>query len=66
MDGNDYKHIRFRNYMTQEYAANMVGISRFTLSGYESGRSKIPLTVSIRLNKLYNLDEAEVDRYMMK
>lgn len=66
MTGKDYKHIRFRNYMTQEYAASMVGISRFTLSGYESDKVRIPLIVSLRLNKLYNLTEAEVDGFMMK
>ena len=52
--------------MTQEYAASMVGISRFTLSGYESEKVRIPLTVSLRLNKLYHLSESEVDGFMMK
>lgn len=66
MTGKDYKHIRFRHCMTQEYAANMVGISRFTLSSYEADRTEIPITVSIRLNKLYNLNAADVDMYMMK
>ena len=64
MTGRDFKYIRFRHSMTQEYAASMVGISRFTLSSYESGRTGIPITVSLKLNKLYNLDENEVEKYM--
>ncbi len=66
MTGRDLKYIRFRNSMTQEYAASMVGISRFTLSSYESGRTGIPITVSLKLNKLYNLDENDVEKYMMR
>ncbi len=66
MTGKDYKSIRFRHYITQEFAAKMVGISRFTLSAYEANKTSIPLTVSIKLNKLYNMDEAEIDNYMMK
>lgn len=66
MTGRDLKYIRFRRCMTQEYAASMVGISRFTLSSYEACRTDIPITVSIKLNKLYNLDADEVDMYMMK
>lgn len=66
MIGKDLKYMRFRRSMTQEYVANTIGISRFALSGYESGRTCVPLTVAIKLNKLYDLDEAEVDRYIMK
>lgn len=52
--------------MTQEFAAAVIGISRFTLSGYESNRVKIPLTVSIKLNKLYNIDEFELEGYIKR
>ena len=63
MTGRDLKYIRFRNSMTQEYVASVVGISRFTLSSYESGRTGIPITVSLKLNKLYNLDADDVDAH---
>ncbi len=66
MTGMDYKSIRCRHYMTQEFAAGMIGISRFTLSGYESNRVKIPLTVSIKLNKLYNIGELELEGYIKR
>ncbi|MBQ3125420.1 MAG: helix-turn-helix transcriptional regulator [Clostridia bacterium] len=66
MTGRDLKYIRFRHSMTQEYVASIVGISRFTLSSYEAGRTGIPITVSLKLNKLYNLDEDDVERYMTK
>ena len=66
MTGMDYKSIRYRHYMTQAFAAEMIGISRFTLSGYESNRVKIPLTVSIKLNKLYNIDELEFEGYIKR
>lgn len=66
MTGKDYKSIRYKRYMTQEFAAKMIGISRFTLSHYERNEVKIPLTVSIKLNKLYNMNEDEIDRFTAK
>ncbi len=66
MTGKDLKYIRFRNSMTQEYVASMVGISRFTLSSYEAGRTGVPITVSLKLNKLYRLNEDDVEKYMRR
>lgn len=65
MTGKAYKSIRYRHYMTQESVASMIGISRFTLSAYESDKVSIPITVSMKLNRIYNMDEDEIDRYMM-
>ena len=65
MTGKNYKSMRYKNYMTQEFVANTIGISRFSLSAYESDMVDIPLSESIKLNKLYNIDEADIDRYMM-
>lgn len=66
MYGKDYKYLRFKYYISQDVAARIAGISRHTLSIYEAGRSEVPLTVALKLNKLFDLTEAEVDKYMMK
>ena len=52
--------------MTQEYAAIVVGISRYTLSGYESERVGIPITTALRLHRLYNMTSEEVEGYIAK
>ncbi|MBQ3124481.1 MAG: helix-turn-helix transcriptional regulator [Clostridia bacterium] len=46
--------------MTQEEVAEYLGISRNTLAAYESGKSKIPLSVFIRLADLYKCDVFDV------
>lgn len=61
MTGLDYKRMRIKRYMTQEEVANILNISRFALSGYESNRADIPLTVSFKLNKLFSITETEFD-----
>lgn len=61
MTGKDYKRIRFRMNITQKDAADMIGISRFALSGYESGRVGIPITVSMKLNRLYRLSDSDIN-----
>ena len=62
MNGLDYKYIRHKLNMTQTGVAREIGVSRYTLSGYETGRSKIPITVAFRLSKLYGLSEWEINR----
>lgn len=42
--------------LTQEEAAKELGISRNTLAAYESGKTKIPLSVFVRMADLYNCD----------
>ncbi len=66
MTGRDFKYMRFKHYMTQEYAANIVGVSRFALSGYEHERVGIPITTALRLNKLYNMTEEDVESYILR
>ena len=51
---------RKRSGLTLEEAADALGISRNTLSAYESGKSKTPLSVFIKLTKLYNCDVFDV------
>lgn len=61
MIGRMYRYLRASRYMTQEYVAGMIGISRFTLSRYETGIVEIPITVALKLNKIYGLQQSEVD-----
>lgn len=48
--------MRKRENLTQNEAADSLGISRNTLASYESGKNKIPLSVFIRLAELYKCD----------
>lgn len=48
--------------MTQTRVAREVGVSRYTLSGYETGRTSIPITVAFRLAKLYKISETEMNK----
>ena len=51
---------RKRSGLKLEEAASALGISRNTLSAYESGKSKTPLSVFIKLTKLYNCDVFDI------
>lgn len=62
MNGLDYKYRRHKLNMTQTRVAKVVGVSRYTLSGYETGRTSIPITVAFRLAKLYGISEMEMNR----
>ncbi len=42
--------------LTMEEAAKKLGISRNTLAAYESGKTKVPLSVFVRMADLYNCD----------
>lgn len=66
MLGKDFRYIRFKKVMTQEYAAEMVGISRFALSWYEQERSEMPITTALRLSRLYNISDSEFEEYIEK
>ncbi len=66
MTGRDFKYIRFKHYMTQEYAATIVGISRFALSGYEAERVRIPITTALRLHRLYNMSGEDIENYISR
>ena len=52
--------------MTQEYVAEMIGISRFALSWYEQERSEMPITTVLRLIRLYNISNSEFEEYIQK
>ena len=66
MLGKDFRYIRFKKVMTQEYAAELVGISRFALSCYEQERSEMPITTALRLIHLYNISDFEFEGYIEK
>ena len=66
MLGKDFKYIRFKKFMTQEYVAEMIGISRFALSWYEQERSEMPITTALRLIRLYNISNSEFEEYIQK
>ena len=66
MLGKDFKYIRFKKFMTQEYVAEMIGISRFALSWYEQERSEMPITTVLRLIRLYNISNSEFEEYIQK
>lgn len=51
---------RKRSGLKLEEAAQMLGISRNTLSNYESGKSKTPLSVFIKSAKLYGCDVFDI------
>ena len=58
--GTRLEIIRREKKMTQQEVADYLGISRNTLAAYESGKSKIPLSVFIRLADLYKCDVFDV------
>lgn len=58
--GTRLELLRREKGMTQEEVAEYLGISRNTLAAYESGKSKIPLSVFIRLADLYKYDVFDV------
>ncbi len=62
MNGLDYKYRRHRLKLTQTQVAKQISVSRYTLSGYETGRVEIPITVAFKLSKLYGLSELEINR----
>lgn len=49
------KAARVNANLTQEEAANKLGISRQTLRNYESYRTKPDIEISKKLSELYNL-----------
>ncbi len=54
--GHIYKYRRGKLGVTQQEAARSIGISRRSLSNYERGYSRIPLTIALKLDKLYGCD----------
>ena len=64
MTGNEYRSLRCKKHMTQEYVARLIGISRAALSGYEAERFDIPLLVALKLNRLYGIRDDEFDKYV--
>ncbi len=69
MNGKYYRMQRKRRDLTQADVADMIGISRHSLSTYEKERSDMPVTVALKLNKLYGMDGDEYilrdDRYLI-
>lgn len=53
-------YLRRKCGMTQKEVAKALGISRNTLSAYENGKSDIPLTVTLRLARLYEFEFFDV------
>lgn len=66
MYGKDYKHLRFKNYITQDIAARILGASRHTLAIYETEHSEIPVNDAPCQNSFFELCESETDKYMLK
>ena len=56
MNGRYYKLLRKKYAMTQDDVAMLIGISRHSLSTYEQEHSDMPVTVALRLNKLYGIN----------
>lgn len=56
MNGMEYRAKRRHMRLSMQYVANQLGISRHTLANYETGKSSMPVTVFIRLNRLYGFD----------
>ena len=59
MYGNYYKRLRKKNFLTQECVADIVGISRHSLSKYENHDTDMPITVAIKLNILFGIDDID-------
>ena len=58
--GTRLEIIRRERKLTQQEVADYIGVSRNTLAAYESGKSKIPLSVFVRLADLYKCDVFDV------
>ena len=58
--GTKLEMLRREKNMTQKEVADYLGVSRNTLAAYESGKSKIPLSVFIRLTDLYKCNVFDV------
>ncbi len=57
MNGMKYRAKRRHMRMSMQHVAHMLGISRHTLANYETGKSSMPITVYIRLNRIYGLND---------
>ena len=54
--GLKLKQLRRKNGYTREEVAEQLGISVNTVSNYESNKTPIPLSVMIKLSRLYDFD----------
>ncbi len=52
--------MRRKNNLTQEEVADIIGVSRNTVMAYEKGKSPIPITIFIRLAKLYDCEVIDI------
>ncbi|MBR0365955.1 MAG: helix-turn-helix transcriptional regulator [Clostridia bacterium] len=58
--GLKLKQLRRKNGYTREEIAELLGISKNTISNYESNKTPIPLSVMIKLSRLYDFDVFDV------
>ena len=56
VDGNALRFYRLQKGLTMEEAARELGISRQTLQKYEQKTINLPITVFIKMAKLYDID----------
>jgi len=52
---NSIRELRIRKNLTQQQLANMVGISKKTISAYETGKAVPSLRVAIKLAKVLDV-----------
>ncbi len=57
MNGKYYRILRNDLNLTQAYVSQLIGVSRHSLSKYEKRETDMPLTVALKLNELYNIEE---------
>lgn len=58
--GLKLEQLRRENGYTREEVAELLGISKNTVSNYEGNRTPIPLSVMIKLSRLYDFDVFDV------
>ncbi len=57
MTGYYYKAKRRHLRISQSEVANDIGVSRYTLARYETGKAEIPVTIAIKLNRYFKMTE---------
>ena len=58
--GLKLKQLRLRNEYSHEEVAELLGVSKNTVSNYENNKTPIPLSVMIKLSRLYDFDVFDV------
>lgn len=58
--GTEFRYLRLKRWMSQKSVAEAIGVSRGTLSRYELEKADMPITVTLKLSKLFKLTESEL------